>query len=201
MKISGSLHYLTALASLAVVCAVATSVQAATHVIIVKNFEFVQNFDTVQVGDTIQWVWTEGEHTTTSNGIPAGAQPWNVVLSKLVPLFSYRVSVAGRYDYISIPHAPLMGRSFYAVGNTSSMGQPVMDCSLFCTGTELLVCCTLTDIANISIYNLTGQRIAATQVFTSGPCIRLSLPAGFLSTWIVDIHLSSGRMVRKVVCR
>lgn len=86
--------------------------RAATYTIQVSDFQFTQDFDTIQVGDTVKWVWINGVHTTTSNGIPLGAQPWNVELNQFNTSFTYVVKGGGTYNYISVPDAPLMGGSF-----------------------------------------------------------------------------------------
>ncbi len=98
--------------------------QTAVYEVRVKNFEFLQPFDTVFVGDTIRWIWEEGIHTTTSNGIPPGAMPWNALLDQHHPVFEYVIWVVGRYEYISLTAAPLMGSSFVVAQPTSLSIEP-----------------------------------------------------------------------------
>lgn len=103
---------------------------AALYTIEASNFQFTQPFDTILVGDTVKWVWVEGNHTTTSNGIPAGASPWNVLLDEHHTSFTYVISYSGTYGYISVPDAPLMGGEFVAMWPTG-ISNPAMAVSDF----------------------------------------------------------------------
>ncbi len=77
-----------------------------THVIQVSNFSFTpQTINNVQLGDVIRYVWITGFHTTTSSSIPAGATPWDVVMSAGNTVFDYTPAVAGTYNYVCTPHA------------------------------------------------------------------------------------------------
>jgi plastocyanin len=139
--------------------------KATTYTIEAGDFQFTQNFDTVTVGDTIKWVWINGNHTTTSNGIPAGAQPWSVELNQFNTSFTYVVKYGGTYNYISVPDAPLMGGSFgavYPVGissvsipayNFSISGNPSRSSIHFSFGLSKA------SVVDISLYNLAGNRV------------------------------------------
>ena len=107
--------------------------KATTYTILTQDTQFIQDFDTIQVGDTVKWVWVEGTHTTTSNGIPFGAQTWSVELNQFNTSFTYVVKGGGVYNYISVPDAPLMGGSFVVanpVGITNVI-MPVKNFNLF----------------------------------------------------------------------
>ncbi|NOS85306.1 MAG: T9SS type A sorting domain-containing protein [Ignavibacteria bacterium] len=81
----------------------------------VQNFFFSPaNLPNVIVGDTVKWQWVNGDHTTTSSVIPAGAAPWDVSLHVSNQTFSYIVTTAGSYNYVCTPHAPGMAGNFTA---------------------------------------------------------------------------------------
>ena len=78
-----------------------------------SNFVFTPSVISAVVGDTIKWTRTAGSHTTTCDGQlgtirPAGAAPWNALLTSGSPTFSYVITVPGKYIYVCVPHAPDM---------------------------------------------------------------------------------------------
>jgi plastocyanin len=87
---------------------VAATALATTHTVTVANYQFTPSSVTAQVGDTIVWYWVNGDHTTTSTSIPAGATPWDEPISATNTSYSYKLTVAGIYDYHCTPHAPNM---------------------------------------------------------------------------------------------
>ncbi|MCC7233361.1 MAG: T9SS type A sorting domain-containing protein [Bacteroidia bacterium] len=101
-----------------------TTLQAATHVVQVKNFEFDPQDLFVNVGDTITWNWVNGNHTTTSDSVPAGALSWNNPITSASPSFSYIVTEEGIYSYICTVHVS-MGM-IGTITATSSTGIPSM---------------------------------------------------------------------------
>ncbi len=85
---------------------------ATIHRVSVANFAFSPaDIGNVTVGDTIRWFWVSGNHTTTdtsgsaNNVLPAGAAKWNAPINATDTAFNYKVTVAGTYNYICIPHA------------------------------------------------------------------------------------------------
>ncbi len=78
---------------------------ATVHTISVANFQFSDATVNAIAGDTIVWNWVEGNHTTTSKTIPAGAAAWDVLMNESSTSFTYKLTVAGTYDYICKPHA------------------------------------------------------------------------------------------------
>ncbi len=97
-----------------------------TWIVNVSNFTFSpSNLPGVIVGDTIKWQWINGEHTTTSLTIPAGAQVWDSPLSTGTQTFSYIVTVPGNYHYKCTPHFPGMEGFFTAniIGITPISGE------------------------------------------------------------------------------
>ena len=93
-----------------------------SRIIQISASDFVFTPATVEnafVGDTIRWTRTSGSHTTTCDGQqftsrPAGAAPWNALLTSASPTFSYVITVPGTYDYICVPHAPSMAGTIIA---------------------------------------------------------------------------------------
>lgn len=89
---------------------------ATHHIITAADFQFSPDTLTVESGDTVTWQWESGFHTTTANGIPDGAMQWNEILDSTHTSFSYVVTVAGTYHYISIPDLPSMAGRFTLPG-------------------------------------------------------------------------------------
>ncbi|MBS1515644.1 MAG: T9SS type A sorting domain-containing protein [Bacteroidetes bacterium] len=85
----------------------------------VSNFSFTPSTVNAFVGDTIKFQWVSGSHTTTCNGtngtsLPAGAASWNANMSSGAPTFLYKITVAGNYHYVCLPHAPDMAGDIVA---------------------------------------------------------------------------------------
>ncbi len=72
---------------------------ATTWNITVQNYTFSPSNVNCSVGDTIKWTWVAGTHTTTSTSVPGGASTWNANINSSTPTFSYKVTVAGTYNY------------------------------------------------------------------------------------------------------
>ena len=89
---------------LTVLLFISSSSIAVVHSIVVSNFQFTPASLSVNVGDTIVWTLGSGNHTTTSNTIPVGADPWDSPINSTVQSFTYVINVAGTYDYICTPH-------------------------------------------------------------------------------------------------
>lgn len=90
--------------------------KANTWVIQVANFQFSPANVNVIVGDTIKWVWVDGTHTTTSTSLPGGAAAWDSPINTTTTSFSYKVTVAGTYNYWCSIHAPTMAGVITATG-------------------------------------------------------------------------------------
>lgn len=89
---------------LTVLLFISSSSIAVVHSVVVSNFQFTPASLSVNVGDTIVWTLGSGNHTTTSNTIPVGANPWDSPINSSVQSFTYIITVAGTYDYICTPH-------------------------------------------------------------------------------------------------
>lgn len=183
--------------------------KATTYTIETGDFQFTQNFDTVTVGDTIKWVWINGTHTTTSNGIPAGAQTWSVELNQFNTSFTYVVKYGGTYNYISVPDAPLMGESFeavYPVGissvsipayNFSIIGNPARSSINFSFGLSKA------SEVDISLYNLAGIRmqqlysgLLSDGFYQHSSTLQQSLAPGL---YFVTLRIGEGVITKRVV--
>jgi plastocyanin len=95
--------------------------KATIHVVHVANFQFSPaSVPDVMVGDTMRWMWVSGSHTTTDDisqpatSFPDGAPSWSSPINVTNKTFDYKVTVAGVYNYLCIPHAPNMKASFTA---------------------------------------------------------------------------------------
>ncbi len=89
---------------LTVLLFISSSSIAVVHTVVVSNFQFSPASLSVNVGDTIFWTLGGGSHTTTSNTIPVGADPWDSPINSSVQSFTYVITVAGTYDYFCTPH-------------------------------------------------------------------------------------------------
>jgi plastocyanin len=77
----------------------ASASYANTTTIQVGGFSFTPNAVTVSVGDTVKFMWISGIHTTTSVSLPANAIAWSSPMDSGHTSFSYKVSVAGQYNF------------------------------------------------------------------------------------------------------
>lgn len=82
--------------------------RAATYSIFAIDNQFSPDTLNVLVGDTVNWVWVNGNHTITSNGVPPGAAPFNQLLDSFHISFTYVTTAPGIYYYISVPDLPSM---------------------------------------------------------------------------------------------
>ncbi|MEP7128664.1 MAG: T9SS type A sorting domain-containing protein [Chitinophagales bacterium] len=138
---------------------------ATTHIITVTDFQFSPDTMTVASGDTVTWQWQSGFHTTTANGIPEGAEQWNELLDSLHTSFTYVVTVAGTYHYISVPDLPTMTGTFTLPG---LVGIDPLNNSLFTFAIEGNLVQNQINISyssainvqtDIALYNLSGIRL------------------------------------------
>jgi plastocyanin len=95
------------LLALATLGFLAFQVHATKHTITVRDFQFTPANTTIALGDTIEFSWINGEHTTTSTTIPAGAVAWDEEMTSAHTTFIYVPAVAGTYNYQCTPHASM----------------------------------------------------------------------------------------------
>lgn len=101
---------------------ISLSSNATIHVVQVANFQFSPSVvSDVIVGDTMRWIWVSGSHTTTDDpssqaatSLPDGAPTWNAIINSTSTTFDYKVTVAGQYNYLCVPHKSGMKASFTA---------------------------------------------------------------------------------------
>ncbi len=84
------------------------SLHAAVFTVQVANYQFTPSTVNAVVGDSITWTWVNGSHTTTSTSVPDGAATWDHNMNSASTSFTYKLEVAGTYNYWCIPHAPDM---------------------------------------------------------------------------------------------
>ena len=102
-KIYSSLLFLSMIISL-------NSLSQTMRQVSATNFVFSPVNFSASVGDTIRFTFgnptTPGgfPHTTTSLGIPAGADPWDSPLTAANTVFDYVIKVPGTYNYKCTPH-------------------------------------------------------------------------------------------------
>ncbi len=101
---------------------VSFATKATKHIITVANYQFTpMNIPNVYIGDTMRWVWVNGSHTTTCNqnldpstSHPTGAANWSSSINSTNTSFEYKVTIAGFYIYVCLPHTPDMVGTFTA---------------------------------------------------------------------------------------
>ena len=102
-----------------------SNVNSATVTILVSSNQFTPSNVNVNLGDSIKFQWVDGFHTTTCDGIfsgtslPPGAATWDQTMSSGSPMYIYRVTVPGTYNYVCIPHSPGMAGTIVATGASS----------------------------------------------------------------------------------
>lgn len=99
-------------------CFAFTHSQADTVVVTQEGTSFAPIALQVNVGDVIHFVWTGGNHNTTSVTVPAGAESWTAPLNSESPTFDYTIEVAGVYGYVCTFHNG-MGGGFQASAPSS----------------------------------------------------------------------------------
>ncbi|HLN53554.1 MAG TPA: BACON domain-containing carbohydrate-binding protein [Lentimicrobium sp.] len=182
------LYYLPVIALLLIF---SSRVYAVKHIVNVQNYAFVPANLNVQVGDTIRWVWINGSHTTTSTTIPTGAPAWDEPITSSNPFYEYRVTVAGVYNYLCIPHSSTQIGQFTATNPTPTLNVTPLNQNVTASSgsTNFTVTsnsnwtassnqgwCTVTSsgsgngtlVANYTTNTVTTQRIATITITVSG---------------------------------
>ena len=67
--------------------------------ITVSSFQFNPANVTANIGDTLEWDYINGNHTTTSVSVPAGAAAWDAPMNAAGDTFRYVLKIAGTYNY------------------------------------------------------------------------------------------------------
>ena len=142
---------------------------ATIHTIVVGNNTFTPNAVSAVTGDTIRWIWGNGNHTTTNDGLPptvlpAGAAPWSAVMNNAGSVFDYVLMIAGNYTYKCIPHG-FTGTLTVSLSTGLPTFSPSVNhldvlISLLNTNAEINYFIPADGKVNLSIYDLTGRKIA-----------------------------------------
>lgn len=108
------------LAGILVLCLVPLAFAGATtHIVTFVCCEYTPPSLQAAVGDTIEWQGNFSEHPLSSTTIPPGAPPF---ANSTGTTFSYRIQIAGTYNYHCDFHTPSMAGSFTA----SAGGYPLV---------------------------------------------------------------------------
>ncbi len=182
--------------------------QATVHNITVEDFNFRPSNLNVLVGDTIIWSWVSGEHTTTSDIIPAGADSWDHIVDFSTADFVYIVAVPGTYTYYCIPHQSMgMTGTFVASGTTAidqsasssirfSVFQNYVNHSLILKSGE-----SLQLPVDFKLMDLSGRTVFSRSSIEFKNGSRLELYPGSLTNGIYLVELRSGnrREVKRII--
>ena len=93
------MSFITSVLALIAVVSTFSNANATKYIITAEDFIFSPSAQNVQLGDTIRWEWLNGDHTTTSTIIPAGAAKWDAPLNSTNTFFEYIPTVFGTYNY------------------------------------------------------------------------------------------------------
>ena len=80
-------------------------------VVSIINFQFNPNNFSANVGDVVRFTLGSGVHTTTSTGVPTGANTWDQLLTTVGQTYDYTITVPGNYSFMCTIH-PAMVASF-----------------------------------------------------------------------------------------
>ena len=140
--------------------------KATVHTVTVADFSFSPStVANVTVGDTIHFVWSSGNHTTTSVAVPNGASMWDSPINSQATTFDYRVNVAGAYSWHCSIHTTMTGSFIANPASTgiSSLGSQSPGLKFFPNPakSELNVSfiSTTDGDGQVRIYDLTGKEV------------------------------------------
>jgi plastocyanin len=174
---------------------VTLSAKATIVVITQQDLTFNPATVSVNVGDTIRWVWTAGDHTTTSATIPDGAQAWDSPLTATSPQFDYVVTVEGTYNYVCTPHAAAgMVGSFTATG-TLGIGDRIDISSVKVYPNPakdravLVFSAAENSVGHLAVYDLLGNQISTSEVIVNYGTNSIDLPVNQINPGIYFVEL------------
>jgi len=138
-----------------------SSVKAVTHTVTVADFSFTPaTITTVLVGDVIQFVWSSGNHNTTSGLVPSGAATWAAPINSTTTTFSYTVTVAGTYAYICTFHSTSMGGGFSASGTSINQLDLNVSTSVYPNPCKNKITVSYTsNVDAMTFYNIMGEEM------------------------------------------
>ncbi len=183
---------------------------ATIHMVGVSNLVFTPANINVNVGDTMQWNWVNGSHTTTADasGIPAGAATWNSQMNSTVTTFSYRITVAGVYNYYCVPHQGSgMVATFTASPSTATPKPAVKENTITVYPNPFVRFLTI-DMRNItstgknvaiSIYDMLGNQYYTNEFVVSNADSKITLDLDKVRAGIYFINIMTND--KKVIYR
>lgn len=177
---------------------------ATQHHVLTADFTFNPSSLTgVHVGDTVMWMWVSGAHTTTSVSIPAGAAPWDAMITSSTTSFSYKVTVAGTYNYKCTPHAPNMSGSFVALPATGVGGVKEDQLAVFPNPASSMLQVKFSDKAinaTVQLFNTSGAVVfSARYVNAQDATIDLrNQPAGI---YYVRVNTADNTVLQQVITK
>lgn len=92
------------------ICFLQFKSNAAIQVVSVANYQFTPSNFSVFIGDTVMFVWSNGNHTTTSTSVPSGALGWNSPMNSSTDTFIYIPAATGTYNFHCAIHASMTGQ-------------------------------------------------------------------------------------------
>jgi len=131
------------------------------HIIKQSGTTFSPSDLTVNVGDIVRWEWSGGTHTTTSKVIPDGAAAWNSPLTSATSFYEYTVTMAGKYDYVCIPHESIgMVGSFTAQPTTTvNANESIANLSLYPNPALSFININTSMKGEVVLSNILGEKI------------------------------------------
>jgi plastocyanin len=170
-----------------------------TRIITVQDFNFSPISLNANVGDTIVWQWVSGVHTTTSTTVPASASTWDQPITSTNTSYSYKITVAGTYNYQCTRHAAMnmVGSIISTPSSVSQIGTTVTSFELkqnypnpFNPTTNINFSIPKSELVKISIYNVIGQEVNV--------ILNENLNAGIYSVKFDASQMSSGIYFYKI---
>jgi len=195
--------------SLFIVIVSTSSSQGSTYIIEVSDFQFSPDTGNYLVGDTVKWVWVSGNHTTTSNGVPAGAEVWSVLIDSFHTSFTYIIKAAGVYHYISVPDLPAMTGEFTAtwpvgISSPSNISELIVTPTIVDNYVSIKFQVLESGRVYIDLYDLQGkqqQTLFASELFPGEFNRSFYLPRRSAGLYLLIIQCGSKNLSKKIIIR
>jgi plastocyanin len=157
------------------------------------------------VGDTIKWVLIDGDHTTESVDVPAGAATWFGYLSGNDSVFIYVVTVAGSYYYDC--HHYIGGHGMDGYIEVAELTTGISDnksnivSQVYPNPFSDKIIIESADTESVSVYNIAGKEIKSVSLFSGQPQLEVDMidvtkGIYFYSIRKNDLVISSGKLIK-----